>query len=393
MRRAFSRSPFFPPMSRVAHLTTVHHALDPRILRKEAATLAAAGYDAHLVAPHGADETRHDVRIHALPRLRGRTRRLRLLHRAYRAARDLGADLYHLHDPELLPVGYALKRRTGARVVYDMHEDYRWKGPVRGRLVRAVERWAFRWVDHVVVANPAQSWIPAASGAAHTAIANYYQPPDTPVEAAEKPPLGDLRVVYTGVMSVERGLLTLVDLAARLQAERPRWRLRLTGVFYLDADRRQAEARIRSHGLAEGAGGTLRRTGWNRYVPHRTILQHTHEAHVGLLLRSTPRYREVLPTKLFEYVSAGLPVVASDTPLHRRFIERHGCGAVVPPGDAKAVFAVLKSWADDPARYAALAAHARTTAPQYQWPVMGRRLVRLYQRLLMDRRPQTADGG
>ena len=366
--------------TRIAHVTTVHHAQDPRILHKELATLSAAGFEAHLIAPHSADEVKQGVVIHALPRAKGQLGRLRLMRAAFREARQLKAALYHLHDPELIPLGYALKRATGARVVYDMHEDYRCKGPARGRLVRALERWGFAWADHVVVANPAHAAIPAASGAAHTIIANYYQSPDASGEA-ERPPLGDLRLVCTGVLSVGRGLLNVIDLAALVQQRQPRWRLDLTGVCYLDADRQRAERRLRQCSL--GGSPALRRTGWEAYVPHRTIMRHTHAAHVGLFLcRPAPQYLDVLPTKFYEYLSAGLPVLCSDFPLYRAFVERHGCGAVVPPGDAEAAFAVLRRWTEDPARYKEKAAAARAAAPQYQWPAMGRRLVRLYEALL-----------
>ena len=368
-----------PHVLRIAHLTTVHHPFDPRIFRKQLTTLAEAGFEAHLVAPHARSEIQQGVRITALPPVEGRCCRARLHPKLYRAARRLDAALYHFHDPELIPAACLLKRTTGARVIYDMHENYRWHGPAEGRLLRLLERWCFRWVDHVVVANPAQQRIPAAHGAPSTVVANYYKPPDDDFSPLERPPLKDFRLAYTGVMSAARGLLTLVDLAALFQREHPRWRLDLTGVCYLAGDRKKAEERI----WEKGAKSALHRTGWDAYVPWRRIIQTCHGAHAGLVLwNRTPHHLETVPTKFYEYLSAGLPILCSDFPLWRRFVERHNCGAVVPPGDAEAAFAVLKEWTDDPARYRALAANARAAASQYQWSVMGRQLVRLYDRLL-----------
>jgi len=372
-------------MTRIAHLTTVHHPSDPRIFRKQLRTLAEAGFEVHLVVPNeGRSETRRGVRVTGLPAAKGRYRRAWLQPQLVRAARRLDAALYHFHDPELIPAAYLLKRLTGARVIYDMHENYRWKGAVEGRLLRALERWCFRWVDHVVVANAAHQCIPATSGASATVVANYYKPPDEAVPSNDPPPLRDLRAAYTGVMGADRGLVTMLDLAALFKKERPRWRLDLAGVCYRPGDRRRAETRVRKAGLAP----VLPRTDWSSYAPWRTIQAAHERAHVGLALFSDEGgFPEVLPTKFYEYLHAGLPILCSDLERWRAFVERHDCGAVVPPGEADAAFDVLRRWAADPARYRRLSENARAAASQYQWPKMGRRLVRLYNRLLGTQRP------
>jgi glycosyltransferase involved in cell wall biosynthesis len=78
----------------------------------------------------------------------------------------------------------------------------------------------------------------------------------------------------------------------------------------------------------------------------------------------------------------GLPILCSDFPLWRRFVERHDCGAVVPPGDVEAAVAVIQRWANNPARYQSLARSAREASTQYRWSKIGNRLVQLYDRLL-----------
>ncbi|MEM9762775.1 MAG: glycosyl transferase, partial [Pseudomonadota bacterium] len=88
----------------------MHQPFDPRIFRRELGTLRDAGYDAHLVAKHTHDETVDGIHISALPRRTDKLGRLALQRLAYQRARDLNAAIYHLHDPELLPLGWALKR-------------------------------------------------------------------------------------------------------------------------------------------------------------------------------------------------------------------------------------------------------------------------------------------
>jgi glycosyltransferase involved in cell wall biosynthesis len=112
-------------------------------------------------------------------------------------------------------------------------------------------------------------------------------------------------------------------------------------------------------------------------------MEHSARAHVGLaLFRDNPNAAGVILTKFYEYLHYGLPILCSDFPLWRRFVERHDCGAVVPPGDAEAAFDVLARWAADPARYRTLSANARAAASRYRWAPMGERLAELYRNLL-----------
>jgi glycosyltransferase involved in cell wall biosynthesis len=169
---------------RVAVLTSVHDALDPRIFFKQCRTLAAAGFEVHLLARHPRDETRAGVRIHALPRPRSRRDRpaqwLRLLWRTLR----LRPRVIHIHDPELLPLLLLLKRLTGAAAIYDAHEYYgeevarrAWiPAPLRrpaARVTDRVESWVARRIDAVVAVNEHMAAGFRRRGARAVAIHNY----------------------------------------------------------------------------------------------------------------------------------------------------------------------------------------------------------------------------
>ncbi len=366
--------------SRVVHVTTVHQPFDPRIFYKQLASLRDAGFDAHLIAPYEQDEQAHGISIHALPRPETRWHRLALQPRVFKSAQSLDAALYQVHDPELLPLAFFLKRTTGTTVVYDMHENYRSKGALLGRGLRALERWAFRWVDHVLLAEGSYRSIVDGHAVPHTYIANYFRPvgdeePLDTVEISERP----TRLLYTGTLSASRGLRTMVDLATHIRRSGRPETLSLVGICRYEEQRARVEARMQ----AEGLGAVIDRVGWDTYVPPTAMPPHHRWADVGLaLFEPHPNYHTSLPTKFYEYLHYGLPIICSDVPLWRRFVEAHECGAVVPPGDPDAVLNVLDEWQAHPDRYRQCVENARAAAPQYRWQGMGERLVACYHTLL-----------
>ncbi len=363
---------------RVAHLTTVHHPSDPRIFWKQAVSLRRAGFEVFLVARHTRRETVEGVEIVPLPPAKGRYRRVFLQPRAYRLARSLRAAVYHVHDPELIPLAYALKRATGARVVYDVHENNFVQRSLERSLAARLERWCFGWADHVVLAEESyETVLPARTP--RTVILNYFRPFGQPLPRRHTPSRPAFRLLAAGVQAADRGLDALLDLAAMARAQGLPWRLTLAGVCFVARHRRAAARRI----AREGLGEVVERVGWDAYVPWPALEPHYAEADVGLaLFDANPNYVASVPTKFYEYLFYGLPILCSDFPLWRRFVERHGCGAVVPPGDAAGAFEVLRQWYADPARYAHLSEAAAGAASGYLWPVMERRLVDLYEKLL-----------
>jgi glycosyltransferase involved in cell wall biosynthesis len=369
--------------NRIVHLTTVHHPFDPRIFYKQLASLSKAGFDTHLVAPHHRVENKEGVTIHPLPEPENRWQRLALQRKVWRKAHVLGADLYQIHDPELIPLAFLIKTRTDAQVVYDMHEDYRAKGSVLGRGLRALERWCFRWGDHVLFAE--ESYRPIFDGydVDRTYIANYFKPigSDNDDECRREPrsSAGPVRLLYTGTVAEKRGMRTMIDLAEAIGDRERTEKVRIVGICRHADQRAAAEARIQSEGLHR----VVERVGWDTYVPPTAMPSHYRWADVGLALCDPhPNLMGSLLTKFYEYLHYGLPIICSDFPLWASFIEENNCGVVVPPGDADAVLDVLTRWQQRPDLYREYVRNARAAASGYRWEKMEKRLIGVYRELL-----------
>ena len=337
------------------------------------ASLQAAGYHVTLVAPPLQEV---QARIGASP-VQQRVRRLYRLWRLFRHARRLGADLYHFHDPDLIPVAYGLKRLTGARIVYDMHEDYGARRGVEGQVLRALEQWSMRWVDHVVLAEACyEALLP--DHVPRTQVLNYAETPTDPVppNSLDRHPF---RLLYAGVQGRRRGLGMLLDLACLIRDQRLPWHLTLAGVCYVAEDRAWARRRVEEEGLA----GIVELAGWDAYLPWPELEPFFREAHVGLCFReATLNYERRTPTKFYEYLTYGLPIVCSRFPRWQAFVEEHGCGATVANEDPEGLLRVLQAWAGEPLAYARLSRAAAAAAPAYQWACMEPRLLALYDELL-----------
>lgn len=366
---------------RIAHLTPHRDPFEPRTFF-QCQSLAEAGFEVVLVAPHDRDLERDGVRLLAVPRYRGRLERVtRTAWRTVRRGLAARPALFHIHDPELIPWGLLL-RLTGRPVVYDVHEDYAqaagvrdWiPGPAR-RLLAAlyggVAALARRCFTVIIAERYYARSFPGAVEVLNYARTEEFAGLDAIARTAPPHP----RALYTGSVTASRGGRHHARLLAHLPAEAE---VALVGVCPepdLARDlliQSQEDPRL------------ILRTA-ERWVPRQTIVEAYGEAWTcGLaLFPDTPHYREKELTKFFEYMAAGLPIVASGFPVWRRLIEGEGVGICVDPEDAAAAArAVL--WLQEHSDEARAMGERgrRAVAERFNWASQAVRLVELYRDLL-----------
>jgi len=364
-------------MSKIVHLTSAHPRNDIRIFIKQCRTLARHGHDVTLVVADGKGDALTDgVAIVDVGRLPGRLQRVfKTTRRVFDAAVMLDADIYQFHDPELLPVGIKLKR-LGKTVIFDSHEDTArqlvakpYLDPVTRRLLPALfgayERFACTRFDGIIAATPFIRDLFLKINPATVDINNF--PIIGECDGALPWSMKHDQVCYVGAISGARGLRQLIQAASLLHSGA---RLQLAGRFYDPA----AEAEARAHpGWRRVADlGLLDRAGV------RDVLSRSVAGIVTLL--PLPNHVDSLPTKMFEYMSAGIPVIASDFPLWREIIEGHRCGICVDPRDPAAIAAAIDYLVGHRDIARAMGDRGRqAVVDKYNWDAEARRLLDFYE--------------
>ncbi len=367
---------------RVCHITSVHPPFDTRIYHRECRSLSQAGYDVTLIAPSAPKASAGDgIRLVALPAIGGRRERPRLWWRIVREVRAMRPAIAHLHDPELLLIAPFLRP---AKVIYDCHEPYAETTMLRDWLPRPVRRPLSRLV---AVLEPVLARQVSAIVVTEESHATPFRGSDVPVVLVRNFPLladfylahsSDGRtVVHVGVNSEPRGCTAIVQAARWVAQEIRDAKFLIIGDF----DPPSYEGEVRRMIVAHGLEGHVFLKG---RIPYAEVPQWLAQSDVGLVPWQGPdRFpTRVIPTKLFEYMSARLPVVASDLPTIRRFMDGLDCGFLVDPVSPEALPRAIAYLLAHPTEARRMGGNGRRAVEErYHWQVESSKLLALYRQL------------
>ena len=367
---------------RIVHLTTVHSAVDPRIFHKECRSLARAGFDVTVIGPHPGDATRDAVKIKSISQDRSRIARMtRTVWRAYKQARIENADVYHFHDPELIPVGLLLQM-NGKRVIYDVHEDLPkdvlskhylpgWSRFAFARISQGIEELLSGHFSALVTVTPAIADRLRRINPQTIVVHNF--PCIEELQISGTPPPWEERrasVTYVGGIARRRAISEMVAAMALLPDSLPAT-LELAGPEIPEEADSDA---LRQH------------PGWKRvhhhgFLDQKSTFRVLQNVRAGLVLfLPEPCHFDAMPQKIFEYMGAGLPVIASDFPLWRRIMGDIGCAVFVDPTDPAKIAKVIEYVLTHPRDAEEMGRRGQAAVSQkFNWTSEAEKLVRLYE--------------
>jgi glycosyltransferase involved in cell wall biosynthesis len=375
-----------PKPYRIAHLTSAHAPLDVRIFHKECRSLARAGYEVIVVGNYAANEIVDAVRLQGLGAASSRLQRMTLkLAGMCRVAFEVAADVYHIHDPELLVVGLVL-RAAGKRVVYDIHEDLPRTVLLKAYvprvlrkpllwIVERVENAAARRMSGLITATPA---LGDRFGSIHrntVVVNNFVILEEFILPKRLEWKNRDSSVAYYGGISEERGILEMVAVMELLPREL-HLKLELGGCFYVKGQQSELAAKP-----------CWKHVNWHGELDRSGIASLLNRVQVGLvILHPDEAYLTSQPTKLFEYMAAGIPVIASDFPLWRSIIHGARCGLLVDPLDVQEIAAAIEQLIRNPSEAEAMGQRGRRAAEEhFSWTNEEQVLLSFYSSLLPSR--------
>lgn len=365
---------------KVCHLTSVHSRYDIRIFQKECISLARHGFDVSLIVCDGReDEITKLIKIYSVDKNRSGIldRFLNSLQRVLKKAIELNADIYCFHDPELLFVGYKLKKR-GKRVIYDCHEFYgiqileekayipkcmRW---LISKLYTALELFVVKRIDAVLIPTT-YCGKNIFDGIAKKVllIGNYPKLEELAGQACEKDQ--SHIICYVGGLTYIRGIYHLVHLMEKLDA-----RLVLAGEFY-PTEFEQEIKELKGFEKVEYKG----------FVDRKGIKEIIKSADIGMstILNVGQNCNlDTFPTKVYEYMAMGLPVIISRYPYSEKMIEELQFGIAVEPTDENEILEAVKFLYENPLQMRRMGERGRKAIEEkFNWELEAEKLIALYE--------------
>lgn len=319
---------------KICHISSLHPARDHRIYFKECMSLAKQGFDTHLILCNREDSNEDGVLVHNITfKSTDRVNRIKkALTYCLTKAVEIDADIYHLHDPELLMIAGQLKKK-GKVVIYDAHEDVPIQMLNKGYIPKILRKTASNLykrfearvcckLDACLVASP--SMIPRFES--YTKTVGIFNFPEW--KRANEVNWSDREqaICYIGTLTDTRGIYDILEAIKDLDLK-----------FYLAGNWHDPnfEKKCRNH-------PSWKKVEFLGYIDQEKIYEILGKVKAGLsMLHPLPNYIRAYTGKMFEYMAAGVPVIISNFDLWEDLLEKAKCGVSCDPHDHSKLKALI----------------------------------------------------
>lgn len=368
-------------VSKVCHITSAHQSSDDRIFGKECVSLVKAGYEVYLVA---GGKSREEKGVHVIGLGDAPTNRFKRMTQfaksAFRTAAALDCDVYHFHDPELLPYGLRLKR-IGKKVIFDSHEDHasqlterlylpNWSRKLIAYIYHFYETHVIKRLDAVITPCTFNGKNIFENRAKTTCFIANYARLDGFYDRYNDTAIKGGYVCYTGLISEANGTMDLVVGASRAKVP-----LVLAGARNEFVDSLE--------NLSE-----FRTVDYRGFVDIEAVIDILQHANIGVYVNRHIGQNGMVDTfgiKVYEFMAMGLPIIVDRTPYSEMVIRKYQCGICVEPEDCNAIAAAIHYLMDNPKAAKDMGQNGRrAVACEYNWSTQEKRLWQLYHDLTLS---------
>lgn len=379
---------------KVTHITTVHNLFDTRIFYKECKSLSENNFTVNFIVPYNKKDIKEINNIKIIPILYNKNRFIRFFLTNFGAfinALKLNSQIYHFHDPEFIPFAYLIKIIKRKKVIYDIHEDY-----VKGILLKSWIPTNFLRKITSIFFDKIEKFFSHRFDAlilAESYYLNRFKNINNNIEIVLNYPIIEcelnnqvkikkesINFIYTGTISKKRGIWEILNIFINLIKIRKDLRLYLIGKFY--------DIRLYNNFMKYIEENNLNNyvaiIGGVNFVKRFEIDSYYKYMDIGFILyHYEPFYETKIPTKFYEYMLNEIPIIATDFPIWKEFLDENRCGLTVNLKNLEdTTDNIIKLIEDENLRNEMGKNGKENVIKKYNWNNEAKKLINLYKRII-----------
>lgn len=365
---------------KIVHICSVHFQHDPRIVFRECASLSKK-YETYLILPKAAKY--QGIKSISLPFFKKLWMRFLFVHPIlFFQCLKINAKIYHFHSPELIPIGLILKLFR-KKIIFDVHENLalqiknKENGLIFRKLFPFFNRLAKKHFYFIFAEKSYSKYFSKLKKPCET-ILNF---PQTELLQKFKKTIrnnkNQIRLFYIGGISFERCIDTIVDLIFILKQKYPEIKIDLVGEIYPKFEEIKALKNFKA---------VKENLIFHGKMPHNQAFELSLSAQIGIaFLKPIGNYFESYPSKIFEYMTIGLPFVTSDFPIYKKIVEESKAGFCVESSNAQAISEKIIYLLENENESKKMSKNGISASEKmYNWKTEEQKLFTFYERILSE---------